>query len=300
MKKVLVTLAIFLVLLVGLGIVAIYTGAYDVSAAKPEAPLTEWALSTMMDHSVKRQAKGIAVPSLEDPGLMSVGFDHYSEMCVTCHGSPSGGRSEAGRGLNPPAPDLSETAKDWTSADLYWIIKNGIKMTGMPAFGPTHDEHELWAMVAFVQKLPGMTPEQYKAFSSEAVNSKEPARELGGKSPHHAVPEIGKGPHGGTVEEAPPNHIELVAQGSDLIFYLLDGDGKPIDMKSMRGSVKMQYADKSGRTITLMEMAGKLTAMDANKGKSFTAVTTLTKGDRSYTASFTSDRDLPARRKQSR
>ncbi len=178
MKKVLFTLAIFLFVLVGLGIVAIYTGAYDVSAAKPEASLTAWVLSTMMDHSVMRQAKGIVVPSLEDSALTSIGFDHYNEMCVTCHGSPSGGRSEAGRGLNPPAPDLSETAKDWTSAELYWIIKNGIKMTGMPAFGPTHDEHKLWAMVAFVQKLPGMTPEQYKAFSSEAENSEKSPRQL--------------------------------------------------------------------------------------------------------------------------
>jgi mono/diheme cytochrome c family protein len=297
MKKVLLTFAILFVLLVALAFTLIYTGAYDVSAARPEGSLTRWALSTMMEHSVKRHADDIVVPSLDDSALVSVGYDHYSEMCVSCHGSPAGGQSEAGRGLNPPAPDLSQTAKTWRPADLYWILKNGIKMTGMPAFGPTHDERELWGIVAFVQKLREMSPEKYKAFSSEATNSEEPPREGPEKAHHHPVAEIGKGPHGGTIEEAGPMHIEIVAGGSDLIFYLLDGDARPLDMKDVRGSVKIQYADASGKTISLMEMAGKLTAMDADNGKSFRAVATLTKGGRPYSASFSSDGDLPARRK---
>ncbi len=169
MKKILLTLAIALVVLVGLALAVIYAGTYDVSAANPEGSLTRWVLSTTMDNSVRHHAGGVVVPSLDDSALISLGFDHYNEMCVTCHGSPTSGRSEAGRGLNPPAPDLSEAASDWTPAELYWIIKNGIKMSGMPAFGLTHDERELWGMVAFVQKLPGMSAERYRAFSSEAV-----------------------------------------------------------------------------------------------------------------------------------
>lgn len=293
MKNVLVTLAIAFVLLLGLALAAIYMGVYDVSAARPEGSLTHWALSTTMDHSVKRHADGIVVPSLDDSTLLGVGFDHYSEMCVSCHGSPAGGKSEAGRGLNPSAPDLSEAARDWKPAELYWIIKNGIKMTGMPAFGPTHDEHELWAMVAFVQKLPGMSPEEYKAYSSETANSEEPSKGEVEKGHHHPVAEIGRGPHGGTIEEAGSNHIEMVAEGNGLIFYLLDGDAKPMDMKGVRGSVNIQYAGTPGKTITLMEMAGKLTAMGTDNGKPFSAVATLTKEGRSYSATFTSHKDLP-------
>ena len=169
MKKVLLTVVIVLVLLAGLALALMYTGAYDVSAMKQESSLTQWATSTMMDHSVRRQAAGIEAPGLDDSAMIAIGFDHYSEMCVTCHGSPADGRSEAGQGLNPPAPDLSEAAADWTPAELYWIIKNGITMTGMPAFGPTHDERELWSMVAFVRRLPGMSAEQYKSFSPEAT-----------------------------------------------------------------------------------------------------------------------------------
>ena len=166
MKKVLLTLSILFVLSVGLAFAVIYTGVYDVSAARPEGSISRWALSTMMEHSVKRHADRIVVPELDDSALARIGFEHYSDMCVSCHGSPAGGQTEAGRGLNPPAPDLSQAAKNWTPAELYWIIKNGIKRTGMPAFGPTHDENELWGMVEFVRELPNMSTEQYKAFSS--------------------------------------------------------------------------------------------------------------------------------------
>ncbi len=168
MKKILLTLAITLAVMIGLALAIIYTGIYDVSAANPEGSLTRWVLSTTMDNSVRHHAGGVVVPSLDDSALVGLGFDHYNEMCVTCHGSPTSRRSEAGRGLNPPAPDLSEAAGDWTPAELYWIIKNGIKMSGMPAFGQTHDERELWGMVAFVRKLPGMSQERYRAFSTEA------------------------------------------------------------------------------------------------------------------------------------
>jgi len=193
MKKVVLTLVILFVLLVGLALAVIYTGAYDVSAARPEGSLTRWASSTMMEHSVKRQANQVVVPSLDDSALVRIGFDHYNEMCVSCHGSPAGGRTEAGLGLNPPAPDLSEAAKEWKPAELYWIIQNGIKMTGMPAFGLTHDENEIWGMVAFVRKLPGMSAEQYKAFLSQsgdnaeatAQSVEEPVQQHSAQQPHH-------------------------------------------------------------------------------------------------------------------
>lgn len=110
----------------------------------------------------------------------------------------------------------------------------------------------------------------------------------------HHVGELGKGPHSGTIEEADPFHMEIAAAGNDLIFYLLDGDAKPLDMKDVNGSVKMQYADKSKNTIDLMMIDGKLTAMKMRNGKSFTAICTLNKGSKSYSASFNSAKDLPS------
>lgn len=108
----------------------------------------------------------------------------------------------------------------------------------------------------------------------------------------HPVGVIGKGPHRGTIEEADPGHIEIVADGNDLVFYLLDGETNPLDMKNVTGSVKMQYADHSIKTIDLMEMDDKLTAMAAINGKAFTALCTLSKDGKSYSASFNSNKDL--------
>lgn len=109
----------------------------------------------------------------------------------------------------------------------------------------------------------------------------------------HHVGELGKGPHGGTIEEADPNHIEIVGDGKDLVFYLLDGAAKPMNMKDVTGNVRMQYENKTDKTIELMEMSGKQTAMDAIKGSNFKIVCTLKKGNKSYSASFSSSKDLP-------
>jgi mono/diheme cytochrome c family protein len=163
-----------------------YSGAYNVAALTPSGGIVDWLAGTTMDHSVQAHASGISIPNLDDSNLVALGFDHYKEMCITCHGSPAGGMSEAGMGLNPKAPELSEAAKDWTPAELYWIVKNGVKMTGMPAFAPTHSEKELWAMVAFLEKLKGMTPTEYKAFaSSKAEPGEDPQQEEGSEGHHH-------------------------------------------------------------------------------------------------------------------
>jgi uncharacterized membrane protein len=112
----------------------------------------------------------------------------------------------------------------------------------------------------------------------------------------HHVGEPGKGPHGGTIEEADPFHMEIVANVKDLVFYLLDGDAKPLDMKNVKGVVKIQYANKSNKTIELMAMDNKLTAMQAINGQVFTAICTLTKESNSYTSTFISTKDLPVKK----
>ena len=97
-----------------------------------------------------------------------MGFGHYDEMCTLCHGGPGIERSEIGKGLNPQAPDLAKAVKAWTPRQLFWIINHGVKMTGMPSFGATHDDDEVWSIVAFVEKLPQISPEQYQRMKREA------------------------------------------------------------------------------------------------------------------------------------
>jgi mono/diheme cytochrome c family protein len=143
------------------GVMYMHFGLYDVSASRKESTVQSWILSDTMKSSVKRQAKGINVPDLQDSNLIAIGLEHYGEMCITCHGAPGELRSEIGRGLNPEAPDLPKTSIKWSDAELFWIIKNGIKMTGMPAFGITHSDDKIWAIVSFVRRLEKLTPEEY-------------------------------------------------------------------------------------------------------------------------------------------
>ena len=148
----------------GLALVAlIYSGEYNVAASKPHYRLVEWALATTMERSVRDHAAEVEVPPLSDSALLRTGFDHFEAMCVTCHGAPGVERSEIGKGLTPEPPELSREIAEWSPAELYWIVKHGIKMTGMPAFGATHDDRALWGIVAFLLRLPEISPEEYRA-----------------------------------------------------------------------------------------------------------------------------------------
>ena len=140
----------------------IYSGVYDVGATTPHFDLTWRVLRTAMKQSVKRQARDIKVPELDDPEKVHMGFKNFNAMCVTCHGAPGTPASEIGKGLYPEAPNLAEAAKGWTPAELYVIIKRGIKMSGMPAWEPTHSGEEIWALVAFLKLLPTMPTAEYQ------------------------------------------------------------------------------------------------------------------------------------------
>lgn len=164
--KIIITVVATVVVLIVLGLAFVLSGISNVSAENQDRGLVRWVLSTASDNSIERHAKGIDVPPLGDSAQVAMGFEHYQEMCVTCHGAPGVDRSEIGQGLNPHGPNLSRSISDMSDAELYWILKNGIKMTGMPSFGKTHTDEQLWAMVSFVKKLPGMTEEQYQAYKS--------------------------------------------------------------------------------------------------------------------------------------
>ena len=144
-------------------------------------------------------------------------------------------------------------------------------------------------------------PEKSSDINPQAMITAKPEKEkeeskTGEQEEDHHVGEIGKGPHGGTIEEADPFHIEMVTDGNDLIFYLLDSDAKSLSINNITGGVKMEYADKSKNTIDLMMMDGKLTAMKAQNGKSFSAICKLNKDGKSYSATFTSSKDLQVKK----
>lgn len=151
-----------------LKVLFIYSGIFNVAATYPDSAPVAWALSTIMDNSVKRHSRGIEAPQLDDPAMIRTGLSHYQQMCVGCHGAPGVPIGAVGRGLNPDPPELTEAAGDWKPNELFWITKNGVRMSGMPAWGVTHSDKEIWAIVAFTRKLPSMKPAEYQAMTREA------------------------------------------------------------------------------------------------------------------------------------
>jgi len=140
-----------------------YSGLYDVAASQPDSAVVRWLLVTARDRSIDRRAAGVTVPSLTDPKLVEEGFEHYHEMCTGCHLAPGMDSSEMREGLNPQPPVFSKLAPGASPARLFWVIKNGVKMTAMPAWGTSHSDEMIWAMVAFLERLPTMTPAEYQA-----------------------------------------------------------------------------------------------------------------------------------------
>ncbi|HKI45365.1 MAG TPA: cytochrome c [Balneolales bacterium] len=144
-----------------LGIIFIYSGFYNVSVMTPDPGIMTWALSTTSDRSVEHHAANIKMPDLADSTMIAHGFKRYNEMCVGCHGAPGVKRGDGGKGLDPHPPDLARSAKEMPAKNLFWVIKNGIKSTGMPSFGKTHSDQKIQDIVAFLEQMKNMTPQQY-------------------------------------------------------------------------------------------------------------------------------------------
>lgn len=176
----------------------IRTGGYNVAATDPHADVMRWALKTNMENSVEGNAQSVVVPAGFSTADPETGFSSFDAMCVHCHGGPGIERAEWAKGLLPKPPSLSEAAGKWNSAEIFWIVRNGIKLTGMPAIGDTHADEDIWKIVSFVERLPDMKPERY------AVLRKEKAEEGGG---HHGSP-AGSDKEQSQAEEGGEGHHE--------------------------------------------------------------------------------------------
>jgi len=158
---------------VGATSLAIYAGVYDVAADIPHAQPVYWFLQTVRQRSIAARATDIAIPAdLAAPKRIASGAAEYDEMCSGCHLAPRMKRTEISRGLYPRPPELRR-GTNLTPAEEFWVVKHGIKLTGMPAWGVTHDDGLLWDVVAFLQKLPELTADQYQALVKSAPKTHE-------------------------------------------------------------------------------------------------------------------------------
>lgn len=151
----------------------IWSGVYNISALSPHWEATLEVIEIARDRSIIAHSGNVRLPHLDDPKLAAKGAADFQEMCRPCHGAPGMPAEVFAQGLYPaPANLLSgDVQKEWQDNQLFWIIDNGLKMTGMPAFGPTNSKDTLFGIVAFLKQLPGMTPEQYKAIVATSGES---------------------------------------------------------------------------------------------------------------------------------
>lgn len=158
-------------LVVGGGIFG-YLGAVDVAADSPHSALVHTMIETVRNRSIDRQARNITMPAgLADPERIRRGAGNYAAMCASCHLSPGVKNSEIRKGLYPVSPNLANATKagdadavGFASARRFWVIKHGIKASGMSAWGQGGmGDEAIWDLVAFLERLPSLTPSQYKS-----------------------------------------------------------------------------------------------------------------------------------------
>ena len=150
------------------------SGAYNIAATEKHWLITEKIIEWVRVSSIKSRAKNLQAPSLDDKSLLLAGAEHYAAMCTECHSAPGHELTELSQGLYPQAPIFYKQEPTTDSEEkvehiktYFWVIKNGLKMTAMPAWGLSHDDETIWAMAIFVEKLKGMVAEQY----NQSVNS---------------------------------------------------------------------------------------------------------------------------------
>jgi cytochrome c553 len=160
----------FVVTAITLGLVAglfVYAGVYNVSARVGHLPPTAWLLHFAMRKSARTHALGIDVPSLDDERMIVRGATYFSIGCAACHGEPGNPHTPVVNEMTPQAPPLSPLIRTWTTRELYWIVDNGIKYTGMPAWATGTRPDEVWSMVAFLRQLPDMDTATYRKLAYE-------------------------------------------------------------------------------------------------------------------------------------
>jgi mono/diheme cytochrome c family protein len=158
-----------------LGLAVVYSGVYDVRATDQHIRPVHWLLDTGMRQAVRARASRIQPPMLDDPALARRGQALYRDSCAKCHGAPGVAPDPFALGLTPQPNNLAQTALQWTPSELFWVTRNGLKMTAMPAWEFRYPEADLWAIVAFIRQLPGLTAAQYAALDLARQEGSAPA-----------------------------------------------------------------------------------------------------------------------------
>jgi cytochrome c553 len=153
-----------------LGVLVMASGVYSVAASRGHWEITRQVLEFAMKRSIVTHSWfAPQPPPLDDPDLVRLGAGHFLRGCAPCHSAPGEAKSPIVERMLPSPPQLHLTAQSWSDVELFWIVKHGIKYTGMPAWPGRARDDEVWAMVAFLRRLPQMSVDEYRAMAEGRV-----------------------------------------------------------------------------------------------------------------------------------
>lgn len=147
----------------------VWGGLYNVAATEQHTQPVYSLLEVAMRQSVRLRARGIVPPDIANEQLVARGAGCFRDKCVQCHGAPGVAQGDIGKSMQPLPGPLVDARQRWNASELYWVTKHGIKMSGMPAWEYRLSDEDLWAVVAFLERLPDMTPQQYAQASAPVM-----------------------------------------------------------------------------------------------------------------------------------
>lgn len=143
-------------------LVLVLTGIiFNTSATQPHSQIFAWGAHRTMINSVARRSRGDAPRLPHSRDVLMAGARQYETHCIACHGGPGVARARWASGMLPTPPYLIDASSRWSHAELYNLVHDGVKMTGMPAWGEVESDRQVAEVVAFLEVMPGMTPEQF-------------------------------------------------------------------------------------------------------------------------------------------
>jgi cytochrome c553 len=145
------------------GLLVVVSGIVPIKASSGHWAITRWFLNFSMERSVGTHSAGIEAPPLDDARLVLKGAGHYETGCRPCHGSPEVPYPRIARAMTPTPPYLPEVLGIWQPHELFYIVKHGVKLTGMPAWPAQQRDDEVWAMVAFLLRMRDLGAGEYRS-----------------------------------------------------------------------------------------------------------------------------------------
>ncbi|MGH8636535.1 MAG: c-type cytochrome [Burkholderiales bacterium] len=237
-----------------LGALMVISGVASIKASSGHWPITAAFLDFAKTRSVATHSWGTKAPPLEDEAMVVRGAGHYETACVSCHGGPGRGIPPVVRAMTPPPPpEFADRLARWTPEELFTIVKHGIKFTGMPAWPVQQRDDEIWAMVAFLRRMPQLDATEYQTLVFGATRNGQASQELtraGDRAPPRAVREMCSRCHGVTGTGRSGAFPTLAGQRSDYLNGSLHAFRNGTRFSAIMSEVAAKLDDAAMREVS--------------------------------------------------